>query len=154
MNKSVIQFIQYSSGFSLTESLIALSLSIGMIALLIKLYFWQVQIQHKMDDMVFLDHNGVIAMLVLGDNTRKTDKAKITTGLNKIIFSNKLFYIKSKGLYFIENKNQSQQAVEIVSGADQLQAKWINQYALKISVNLVAPYGMSENFTEVIQKSG
>jgi len=140
-----------SSGFTLTEMLLALGLSLFFITLLIKIYYWHTDVQHKIDDMIFLDHNGVLAMLILEDNIRRSSSIDIQP--NKIILSHKIFYIHqtgiSDGLFFIE-KNQ-RIPTEIIPGITKLEVKKLDKNVIKIKIEINAPYGSTEAFVKKIE---
>jgi prepilin-type N-terminal cleavage/methylation domain-containing protein len=141
-----------SKGFSLTEMLISLALSLFIMTLLIKIYHWHTVVQHKIDDMVFLDHQGVLAMLILENNVQHSDQIKIQP--NKIILSQKTFFIHqtdiSNGLFYFE-KNQKN-SVEVISGVTQLNCVWLTKHLLKIKIELIAPYGLKSTFSQIIEK--
>ena len=61
-------------GFTLPEMLISISLGLFLSIMLIKIYLWQDQLHRQMQDMIFLDHNGILAMQILSNNIRSTNE--------------------------------------------------------------------------------
>jgi prepilin-type N-terminal cleavage/methylation domain-containing protein len=113
-------------GFSLTEMLIALSLGLLMMTLLFKVYEIQLGLHHKIEDMVFLDHHGVLAMKILKNEYGEGE-----------------FKVKNRGLWY--KKSGAPDFQEVVSGVESLS---FDKDSMTITVR--APQGAYATFSEKI----
>jgi len=116
-----------SRGFSLTELLVTMSLALLISSLIFKVYEMQMKIYHKMEDIVFLDQNGVLAMKILKNEYGKGE-----------------FDVVNHALRFKKNKSNGGPQ-EVVSGVESL--SYANN---RITIEMKAPQGMKATFSEMI----
>lgn len=148
-----------TKGFALPEMLISISLGLFLSILLIKIYLWQDQLQRQMQDMIFLDHNGLLAMQILANTIRSTnEKIKIIQKNHEVeiqeIDKNTNKNIKTTYLivnHALRRARPIKNSVDLVSGVDKLTADFIdNNQAVKIQLYLTAPDGMTEELRESV----
>ncbi len=150
-------------GFTLPEMLISISLGLFLSIMLIKVYLWQDQLQRQMQDMIFLNHNGLLAMQMLAHTIRVTDEQiKIIQNGHKIEIQEKDKTNKNiKTSYDINEGTKSLRrtrpgekkpdTLDVVSGIDSLTADFVkNNQAVKIQLHFTAPYGMTEKLKEIV----
>lgn len=148
-----------TKGFTLPEMLISISLGLFLSVLLIKIYLWQDQLQRQMQDMIFLDHNGLLAMQILANTIRSTDeKIKIIQNNHEIeiqeVDKNTNKNIKTTYLivnHALRRARPIKNSVDLVSGVDKLTADFIDHnQVVKIQLHLTAPDGMTEELGESV----
>lgn len=135
------------SGFTLINCLISLSLGLFLLTLLLKLYLWQLRIYHQISDMVFIDHQGVIAIGMLSNSILHAKKIKLAE--HSIAVTDRLtthtYFTKNKKFYL---KHAQDNAIEIVSGIEQLKVSLINNQKINMHIYVHAPYGETAVFSK------
>jgi len=155
-------------GFTLPEMLISISLGLFLSIMLIKVYLWQDQLHRQIQDMIFLNHNGLLAMHILADSIRSTnEKIKITQNNhemeiqeknnnsdndeNKNIKTTYDINKDTKALRRTRPGNKRYDPLDLASGVDQLTAEFVDSHkAIKIQLHLTAPYLMTEELKETV----
>jgi prepilin-type N-terminal cleavage/methylation domain-containing protein len=137
-----------SSGFTLPEMLISISLGLFLSILLIKIYLWQAELHHEMDDMIFLDHNSFLALEMLGHEIREADYITISKQGAVIDFSYKdykdSYYIQENELYRSRKiPKKSDDNIGLISGVTKFHAIQKGK-SVTVTLNLIAPNKMTE----------
>ncbi len=138
-------------GFTLTELLISMSLSVLLASIIMKSIFAMNQIFHQISDQVFLDHHGVIAMTVMENQIKSA--VNIELSKNSIQADKVRFFISKSNVQempglFLKNDRST---TEFVPNLDSLNAKWRDKKHLHIQIHLIAPYGLQETFGKTVE---
>jgi prepilin-type N-terminal cleavage/methylation domain-containing protein len=151
-----------TKGFTLPEMLISISLGLFLSIMLIKIYLWQDQLHRQMQDLIFLDHNGLLAMQILANTIRSTNKEiKIIQNGHEMEIQEKdnhtdkniksTYLIVNHALRRIRSAKSGADTLDLVSGVDKFTAEFVdNHKAIKIQLHLTAPYLMTEELKETV----
>jgi hypothetical protein len=141
----------HAEGFTLPEMMISISLGLFLSILLIKIYLWQGELHRTMEDMIFLDHHGMLVLSIVEPVIRSAEKIKIQKWGegNKIIVNSEFqsAYYAEKNAFWI--KKEGDNPIELSSGVENFQAVRRSD-VIHITVNLKAPHGLKATFCENI----
>jgi prepilin-type N-terminal cleavage/methylation domain-containing protein len=148
-----------SKGFTLPEMLISISLGLFLSVLLIKIYLWQIDLNHKMEDMIFIDHNGFLALQILKNAIKSAEEVKVENSNKLIIFRRKSKTEHGKKIsitnkYFSKNnelirESTSDNILALISGITKLTTIQNPSYII-IQLELTAPHKMTAKIQETV----
>ena len=140
-----------SRGFTLPEMLISISLGLFLSILLIKIYLWQYDLHHQMDDMIFLDRHGILILNILGSAIRSAESIKIQKfekGNKIIINKNQVAYYPKNNGFYIKKKDD----IELALSSDVKNLRAMRKFgAINITLDLIAPHGLQATLYENIK---
>lgn len=143
-----------SQGFSLIELLISMALSLLLLAMILRIYSWQMTINDQIQDVIYLQDNRRLAMSVLIDAIRSADSVELLDSHEIKINDNLFFYVKNNGLC------KGKKCDEIVQGIKDITFQKINRDNKVVGVQLVmqlqAPHGLTATWpmTVALRKFG